>query len=816
MENEILNKIININKKIEEFAASHSDDDALIDEIKNLCNDNNFKSEKYIKEYFKDKVNLDRTLRVGIVGRVKSGKSSLLNSLLFDGKDILPKAATPMTAALTNIQYSDTNYIEIEFLTKKDIEDLEEIYNSYNNALKKAIEDLQGQNSTQKITSAVGTKVSAGINKLKSKFTREENINFFEENNENIKEYYDYDKFEKDAKEIVDKNEYLKNGKEKYDLIKKANKSVYNHVLKQEKEKIDFKNIEEISDKLKDYVGTEGKFVDFVKSLNIYINIDYLKDLNILDTPGFNDPVGTRDAKARELLSKCDVVLISMSATQLFTESDRDIISKIRKKEGIQEIYVIISKFDDVLNSQENIKKSNGDLEEAKNIILNGVEGDKGLIEHIKNIFIKMNDENIFNKLISEIDKRVIYSSSICHSILKNWDNYEKLDEDSKKVIENLSEGYPDYISLKERETSLEQLKQLANIDAINNILKNLTVRKNEILGESLNKFETKFTESAKDIQRKLDKYARERLKYIKFGNINNIKIESEKLEKSINKISESLKGKFEDTIEEWYIESLNKINDSLNKFFNKAKDSADEAKSEETRTKKEGWFIFEKNVTYNEKIISKETEENKMEIDEIKKYVDFDLLLKGANNLDKKVNELNKSIELFENAKKLIADKKREIILENESVKNNIKYSVDVSNYIKEKGITAIICNEEQIRQRISSEADYRNIIIPMTSIWYHNYIVLGQDISGLSIWINGTNRNFINKVKEKDIKNKIVEILNGYDAEGEGGDWDCIYYKYIDINKYELKDDIAKDIAYKIIKLYEFLKDNINFDNA
>ena len=598
MENEILNKIININKKIEEFAASHSDDDALIDEIKNLCNDNDFKSEEYIIEYFKDKVNLDRTLRVGIVGRVKSGKSSLLNSLLFDGKDILPKAPTPMTAALTHIQYSDTNYIEIEFLTKKDIEDFEEIHNRYNKDLEKEIDSLKDETIGKKLTSAVGTNISARINKWKSKFTREEN-------NENIKEYYD--KLEKQAKEIVDKKEYLKNGKEKYDLIKKASKSVYNHVLKQEKEKIDFKNIEEISDKLKDYVGTEGKFVDFVKSLNIYINIDYLKDLNILDTPGFNDPVRTRDAKARELLSKCDVVLILMSATQLFTESDRDIISKIRKKEGIQEIYVIISKFDDVLNSQENIKKSNGDLEEAKNIILNGVEGDKGLIEHIKNIFIKMNDENIFNKLISEIDKRVIYSSSICHSILKNWNNYEKLDEDSKKVIENLSEGYPDYISLKERETSLEQLKQLANIDAINNILKNLTVRKNEILGESLNKFETKFTESAKDIQRKLDKYARERLKYIKFGNINNIKIESEKLEKSINKISESLKGKFQDTIEEWYIESLNKINDSLNKFFNKAKDSADEAKSEEIRTKKEGWFIFEKNVTYKENIINTE-----------------------------------------------------------------------------------------------------------------------------------------------------------------------------------------------------------------
>ena len=623
MENDILNKIININKKIEEFAASHSDDDALIDEIKNLCNDNNFKSEKYIKEYFKDKVNLDRTLRVGIVGRVKSGKSSLLNSLLFNGKDILPKAATPMTAALTNIQYSDTNYIEIEFLTKKDIEDLEEIYNSYNNALKKAIEDLQGKNPIKKITSAVGTNVSAGINKLKSKFTREENINFFEENNENIKEYYDYDKLEKDAKEIVDKNEYLKNGKEKYDLIKKANKSVYNHVLKQEKEKIDFKNIEEISDKLKDYVGTEGKFVDFVKSLNIYINIDYLKDLNILDTPGFNDPVGTRDAKARELLSKCDVVLILMSATQLFTESDRDIISKIRKKEGIQEIYVIISKFDDVLNSQENIKKSNGDLEEAKNIILSGVEGDKGLIEHIKNIFIKMNDENIFNKLISEIDKRVIYSSSICHSILKNWDNYEKLDEDSKKVIENLSEGYPDYISLKERETSLEQLKRLANIDAINNILKNLTVRKNEILGESLNKFETKFTESAKDIQRKLDKYARGRLQYIKSGNINDIEIESKKLEKSIDKISKSLKGKFEDTIEKWYIKSLENITNILNGFFENANDSVKE------KITKKFLFFFNKEYIDKEnikKLISKYARDfnNQLEIFIINTYKSF------------------------------------------------------------------------------------------------------------------------------------------------------------------------------------------------
>ena len=42
-----------------------------------------------------------RDLRLGIVGEVKAGKSSFLNALIFDGEDILPKAPTPMTAALT-------------------------------------------------------------------------------------------------------------------------------------------------------------------------------------------------------------------------------------------------------------------------------------------------------------------------------------------------------------------------------------------------------------------------------------------------------------------------------------------------------------------------------------------------------------------------------------------------------------------------------------------------------------------------------------------------------------------------------------------
>lgn len=67
-----------------------------------------------IDEFYRD----DRKLNIGIIGQVKAGKSSFLNTMIFDGKDVLPKAATPKTATLTKIEYSEENYIEIEYYTE--------------------------------------------------------------------------------------------------------------------------------------------------------------------------------------------------------------------------------------------------------------------------------------------------------------------------------------------------------------------------------------------------------------------------------------------------------------------------------------------------------------------------------------------------------------------------------------------------------------------------------------------------------------------------------------------------------------------------
>ena len=77
----------------------------------------------------------DRNLSISIVGRVKSGKSSFLNALLFKGESVLPQAATPMTAALTYIRYAPKCRAEVEFFTKKEWETFLEQSKKYDEIL---------------------------------------------------------------------------------------------------------------------------------------------------------------------------------------------------------------------------------------------------------------------------------------------------------------------------------------------------------------------------------------------------------------------------------------------------------------------------------------------------------------------------------------------------------------------------------------------------------------------------------------------------------------------------------------------------------
>lgn len=74
-------------------------------------------------------------LKIAVIGKMKAGKSSFINALIFHG-DVLPSGPEPTTVTLTEIAYtndpSKDSRVEVELLTLSDIDDLKSKVNSEN------------------------------------------------------------------------------------------------------------------------------------------------------------------------------------------------------------------------------------------------------------------------------------------------------------------------------------------------------------------------------------------------------------------------------------------------------------------------------------------------------------------------------------------------------------------------------------------------------------------------------------------------------------------------------------------------------------
>lgn len=57
---------------------------------------------------------------VSVCGQIKAGKSSFLNYLLFQGKQVLPSALSPCTAKITQISYGEKEYAIVHFYDKNE------------------------------------------------------------------------------------------------------------------------------------------------------------------------------------------------------------------------------------------------------------------------------------------------------------------------------------------------------------------------------------------------------------------------------------------------------------------------------------------------------------------------------------------------------------------------------------------------------------------------------------------------------------------------------------------------------------------------
>ncbi len=116
-----------------------------------------------LEKTLKELQDTNRDLKVGIIGCVKAGKSSLLNALIFESVEVLPKAATPMTASLTILKYADTLSAEVEFYIPKDILELKNEHARYVREFNKIVDE---EVKKQKEKQSLSNRAKEGLNNI--------------------------------------------------------------------------------------------------------------------------------------------------------------------------------------------------------------------------------------------------------------------------------------------------------------------------------------------------------------------------------------------------------------------------------------------------------------------------------------------------------------------------------------------------------------------------------------------------------------------------------------------------------------------------
>ncbi|WP_240455097.1 dynamin family protein [Helicobacter pylori] len=518
----------------------------------------------------------DRDLKVGIIGRVKAGKSSLLNALIFEGVEVLPKAATPMTASLTVLKYAKTLSAEVEFYSPKDILELKNEHARYEREFQRKVgEEVKEQKQS------LSNRAKEGFKNLGNKFSK--NKSDKEAPKERILSDKEInEKAERIAKEELKKDERLVPS---YDQCEKMKKSGSLNTEKLDP-RIQANSLQELNQKLLQFVGADGKYMPCTKAVQISLNNPNLKDLEVIDTPGVNDPIASREERTKALLKDCDVVFIVSPSGQFLTDSDMDLFDRVSNKEGLQEIYFVASQADSAVLSMSEVEKSNQHLPTAFE------NAQKALSSQLNNIMEALienypNQREIFEKAIKN---GVILASGVCFSMYKDFNNQaswerNKKTEEYHNALRNLRDFYPDAFSSDDK--TEESLLFLSNMSAIEERLKKAAQRKEKIISQKLQDYAQSQANNLHLLIAQLLQDLEDEKKRVKSADISAIKEQI----KAYENLSGEIDMKFREAYEEFILHFINNIrvglDETLKKAIQTAKTRSREEEEEERYTER-------------------------------------------------------------------------------------------------------------------------------------------------------------------------------------------------------------------------------------
>ena len=654
-------KLIEISKKLEEVIEKSD----LYDSIKIFKNEFSILETSDLEKTILSMDEENRVLKIGIVGRVNAGKSSLLNALVFDGKDILPKAATPMTAALTKLEYGEIIEANVEFYTQEDIDSLKTYYNKYEEKFEKLKKEKLDELKEKE------------IKKLKVAEIDEYTKNNIEQKSENI------------ANREMKKDEQLFSSYDQYSKIKASNLSL-NELKKFENIQAD--NIDSLNKKLYDFVGADGKYMPFTKSVTIKLNNENLKDIEIIDTPGINDPIASREERTKELLKNCDVIFVVSPSGQFLSSEDIDLLDRITKKEGIQEIYIIASQIDNQLYGSEK-EKNRGDLlkvlESIKNTLTKSMKD--VITEQIKQFPYQ---EDIFDKFMKN---DVLYSSGATYSMLQRFEDKENWDDNLNHIWKNLNQHYKDYFS--DDLSAKANLYLLSNMQNIQNALKEVREKKDEIIRKRKEEFIKAKLNSFEKYNKSIQKDIKEKIEKIKSSDIKDIKTKKDNLLKVKSQTSEAVNWKYEDFLYENERNLNILLVKEVNKYFQNNNDEI--SKSEDTKTesytKDHGFWSLKfgddryEKISYDIVVVKAGMIQNALE--DLSLYIENSM----KNSISEEVNSLKGNIykQIMPILEKNDGDKNLDLHQIQKSVRNiisslripEINYTNKLPNELKKSG---------------------------------------------------------------------------------------------------------------------------------
>lgn len=498
-----------------------------------------------------------RVLRIGIIGRVKAGKSSMLNALLFNGNDILPKAATPMTAALTIMEYSENVSAEVDFFTQQDIDEIKVKYDFFQKALDSKVKEKELENAERikrkkGVNSLSAEEQQECRNKAKSQAEREM------KDDPSFASYDQYRRIKESGKSLSDLEQYRT-------ISAGSVEELMNGVLNQ-------------------FVGSSGAFMPFTKSVTLHIPEKGLQGLQIIDTPGINDPVTSRGERTEQLLQDCDVVLIVSPSGQFLSSEDTDLMHRVTTKEGTQQAYLIASQVDNQLFGSE----SQG-LSDPIHVLERISDN---LTKHARNVLAKQVQEYPSMKVAADklSKNNVICSSSVAFSLQQRFDEQHTWDANLQHVWRNLNQKFPDVFS--HEELAKNALNQLANIHQIHQIVSEVTANKEQILAQRRIDFENGKRTALQGYLKAWAERINEQIHQIQHADVDELRKQEAELKNQQATIDANVGGVYDDLISDIKLNLSKQLKDKLKSEMRRFDSVSDNAQGSETEYYEEEYEV--------------------------------------------------------------------------------------------------------------------------------------------------------------------------------------------------------------------------------